>query len=94
MIKSFKSKAAEDIFNGVESKAARKQVRQEVWKAARRKMDQLNSVKHFSEMKHPPNNNLHPLNADWWAVYVSDKYRLVFRWQDGNAHEVDIIDYH
>lgn len=94
MIQSWKDSGTEDIFHGRDTKQARKQCQREVWKVARRKLDQLNGVKHYSELKFPPNNNLHPLNDDWWAIHVNDRYRLVFRWKDGHPHEVSVTDYH
>jgi proteic killer suppression protein len=94
VIRSFKDDGTKDIFDGKDSKAARKQVRQDVWTVARRKLDQLNAVKHYSELRMPPQNKLHPLGDGRWAFRVNDKYRVVFRWEDGGAEDVTILDYH
>jgi proteic killer suppression protein len=58
MIESFKDQASEDIFNGVNSKAARKACPQTLWQIAARKLDQLDSVQSLEELKIPPGNRL------------------------------------
>ena len=58
MIQSFKDKGMEDVFNGKNSKDARKACPQSLWKIASRKLDQLDSVKHLNELRVPPNNKL------------------------------------
>lgn len=64
MILSFKNKATEDIFNGKNSKEARKLCPQSLWKVAFRKLDPLDSVISLEELKIPPGNRLESLSGD------------------------------
>ena len=64
MIESFKDRATEDIFDGLDSKAARKLCPLNLWATARRKLDQLNTVKSLDELTIPPGNRLEALKGD------------------------------
>ena len=63
MIQSFKGKGTEDIFNGINSPAARKTCPETLWKIAARKLDQLDSVAVLSELRIPPGNRLEALSG-------------------------------
>ena len=96
MIQEFKSQAAADVFNGLSTKEARR-IPQTIWTVARRKMDMVNAAHELSDLRVPPANRLEALKGDWrgyYSIRVNDQFRIVFRWTDSNAHEVDIVDYH
>ena len=96
MIIHFKSQAARDIYDGINSKEARK-IPQAVWKVAQRKLDMINAAVNISDLKVPPGNRLEALKGDldgFHSVRINDQYRIVFRFRDSNAHDVEITDYH
>lgn len=96
MIKSFKDKITEDIYNGNDTKLAIK-VNKIIWKAACRKLDMLNAAKELKDLKSPPANRLEKLKgniSDYHSIRINDQYRIIFIWADGNASSVQIIDYH
>jgi len=97
MIQSFAGGGTEDIFDGIDSKAARKKIAQELWKRARRKLDDINHARHYSDLRVPKSNNRHPLKGDragQWAIAINDQYRICFRWEGTDAFDVEITDYH
>ena len=63
MIRSFADQGTEDIFDGDDSKAARKVCPQNAWARARRKLDDINQAKHYSDLQTPRSNNLHRLKG-------------------------------
>ena len=96
MIASFGSKATEDIYNGAETKEARR-TPQSCWKSAGRKLDLIEAARELIDLKAPPGNHLHPLKGNLkgrYSISINDQYRIVFIFQDGNAFEVEITDYH
>lgn len=96
MIIDFRSQATEDIYNGVSSKEARK-IPQNLWPIAQRKMDILNAAVILNDLRIPPGNHLEFLKGNLkgkLSIRMNDQYRLVFSFEDGNAHEVEILDYH
>jgi len=97
MIISFADQATSDIFNGIESKQARKCLPMELWKSASRKLDQLDSVVALEELKVPPGNRLEKLRGDReneMSIRINDQYRICFTWSEAGAVNVVIIDYH
>jgi proteic killer suppression protein len=96
MIKTFKSKLAEDVFDGVSSRYSRK-LGQNVKPTAIRKLDQINAATKIESLNVPPNNRLEKLKGDlkeYWSIRVNNQYRIIFKWEEGNAFDVDIVDYH
>ncbi len=96
MIVTFLSEATSDIYHGVESKQARK-IPQTIWKAAERKLDLLNAAHSLNDLRTPTSNHLEALKSKLkgkHSIRINDQYRLVFEFRDGNAYEVEIIDYH
>ena len=96
MIRNFASKTAEDIFNGENSKKARR-VPVELHSKARRLLDQLNAAPSLEFMKIPPGNKFEPLQGDMKGLYsvrINDQWRVVFDWEENSPGEVDILDYH
>lgn len=97
MIRSFADKGTEDIWNGIDSKAARKTCPRDLWPRAQRKLDDLNQVRHYGDLRTPPSNRLHRLRAgrvDQWAIAINMQYRICFRWEGADAFDVEITDYH
>ena len=97
MIASFKNTGTEDIFDGVDSKVARKCCPKSLWSIARRKMDQLNRVRELNELNIPPGNRLERLKGErknQYSIRINQQYRICFVWKEGYAYEVEITDYH
>lgn len=97
MIESFGDGPTKDIFNGRNTKKARKVCPVELWSLAARKLDQLDSVESLSELNIPPGNKLEPLKGEregQHSIRINDQYRICFRWTDSGPADVQIIDYH
>jgi proteic killer suppression protein len=96
MIRGLADDTTRDIWNGTNSKAARR-IPREVWPVVRRKLDQIDTVRRLDELKVPPGNRLHALSgarAGFHAIRVNDQYRVVFRFDGHDAYEVRCTDYH
>ena len=97
MICSFKGKGTEDVFNGINSKAARKTCPRGLWRIAARKLDQLDAVELLDELTIPPGNRLEALLGDragQHSIRVNEQYRICFVWTDSGPAAVEIVDYH
>ncbi|MEN8170833.1 MAG: type II toxin-antitoxin system RelE/ParE family toxin [Pseudomonadota bacterium] len=97
MVVSFKDRATEDIFNGVNSKLARKSCPQKLWSVAARKLDQLDSIQGIEELRIPPGNRLEQLSGDrkgQYSIRINEQYRICFMWGDKGPYSVELIDYH
>jgi proteic killer suppression protein len=97
MIQSFRNKGTEDIFNGINSKDARKSCPQSLWKVTTRKLDQLDSAIKLDELRIPPNNKLESLTRDrkgQYSIRINDQYRICFSWSESGPDKVEITDYH
>ena len=96
MIVDFADRTSEDIFHGLETKHARK-IPSTLWKVAARKLDMVNAAHDLKDLRVPPANRLEALKGRWagyHSIRINDQYRVVFKWIDGNAKAVLIIDYH
>ncbi len=96
MIVDFGDRATEDVFHGDNTKAARR-IPPIIWKVACRKLDMLNAAHTLQDEAAPPGNRLEALKGELAACHsirINDQFRIVFKWADGNAHEVRITDYH
>ena len=97
MIRSFADEATQDLFNGSDTRRARRVCPRELWPVARRKLDQLNRVRTLQELKVPPGNRLERLRGDragQYSIRLNAQYRVCFRWEDSYADEVEVTDYH
>ncbi|MDI9349287.1 MAG: type II toxin-antitoxin system RelE/ParE family toxin [Candidatus Symbiobacter sp.] len=93
MIKSFESKNAWLLFN---DRPAPK-LPPDLQKIARRKLAMVAAAKRIEDLRLPPGNRLEALRGDrvgQWSIRLNDQWRLCFAWHDGDAYEVDIVDYH
>jgi len=93
MIKSFAAKATEAVWRGHQTPElpARLQA------VALRKLRQLDAAIELNFLKLPPGNKLHRLTNErdgQHAIWINRQYRLCFRWDGQNAHNVEITDYH
>ena len=97
MINSFLNKGTEDVFNGKNTKDARKTCPKNLWKIAVRKLDQIDSIIKLEELRIPPGNRLEKLKGDregQYSIRINDQWRICFVWREGNAYQVEITDYH
>jgi proteic killer suppression protein len=96
MIRSFADDSTRDVWDGVNSRAARR-VPKDLWPVVRRKLDQIDAVTRLDDLRVPPGNRLQALAGDRagsHAIRVNDQYRLVFRFEGGDAHDVSGTGYH
>lgn len=92
MISTFKCSDTEALFNG--KRIARFVNIQAV---ALRKLAMLNRAEKLEDLRIPPNNRLEQLKRDrtgQWSIRINDQWRLCFRFEKGQAYDVEIIDYH
>jgi proteic killer suppression protein len=93
MILSFKCKETEKIFNLSFSR----KLPEDIQKTALRKLKYLSSAVSLEDLKIPPNNRLEALTgnrAGQYSIRVNRQFRICFHWQNGNAFDVEIVDYH
>jgi proteic killer suppression protein len=93
MIVSFGSKETEYIWYGIRVK----KMPIEVQNIGRRKLRMLNSSQDIADLKIPPSNRLEKLSGKlngFYSIRINKQWRIIFIWNNGNAKEVEIIDYH
>jgi proteic killer suppression protein len=93
VIRSFKSGETEKIFNLERSRKLPNDIQQ----VALRKLRMLNRSMTLTDLRVPPANRLEKLHGDregQWSIRINDQWRICFEWRDGDAHEVEIVDYH
>lgn len=96
-IVSFADAGTEDVFEGEDTKAARKVCPENLRKVARRKLEQVNAVVVLDDLRFPPGNRLEALKGDrkgQHSIRVNDQYRVCFTWTDAGPKDVEIVDYH
>ena len=96
MIESFGNALAENLFDDKNSKAT-KAFPPELRRVARRKLQYLHEAADLRDLKSPPGNRLEGLKGDrkgFHSIRINDQWREVFRWNRGNAFDVEIVDYH
>ena len=92
MIKSFRSKDTEALFNDVVVNRLKV-----IERPARRKLLYLHRARTLKDLKQPPGNRLEKLKGDregQSSIRINDQWRICFKWIDGDAHDVEIVDYH
>jgi toxin HigB-1 len=95
MIRSFANTNTQTdrIWNGLRSK----RLPPDVQKRALIKLLMLDASTSLEDLRFPPSNGLHDLNddrLDQHAISINKKYRICFVWKDGDAYDVEIVDYH
>ena len=96
MIRSFADRATEDLFHGRNSARARRFPAQ-LQRTILRKLDVLNAARRLEDLLSPPGNRLEALRGDLagrHSIRVNSQWRIVFRWTDGGADDVEVCDYH
>ena len=97
MIQSFEDDATEDIFNGINSKRARKRLDPLLNTVACRKLDMLNAATNLEDLKIPPANRLEALKGNLkgkYSIRINDQYRIIFSWGVKGPEKIAIVDYH
>ena len=97
MIKSFADQATEDLFEGINSRGARRACPRNLWRVAARKLDLLDSAEALDDLKSPPGNRLEALSADrrgQYSIRINQQYRICFEWTDSGPKDVEVVDYH
>ncbi|MBW8076463.1 MULTISPECIES: type II toxin-antitoxin system RelE/ParE family toxin [Metallibacterium] len=93
MIKNFADKEAVKIWDGTPSR----RLPADLQTIARRKLRMLNNAENLNDLRVPPANRLEALKGDrrgQYSIRINDQWRICFRWADGDAHDVQIVDYH
>ncbi len=93
MLSSFGDKDTKKIWEGERVK----RFSNEIQETARRKLRMLNNSQDLTDLQIPPSNRLEKLKGnlkEFYSIRLNDQWRIVFKWNKGNAEEVEIIDYH
>jgi len=89
---SFGDKATEALFWDEIVRQFQRMARQ-----AKRKLEAINAAGSLEDLKVPPANRLEKLKGnlkDFYSIRINDQWRVIFRWVNGEAHDVRIVDYH
>ena len=93
MIKSFTESETEKVF----SRQFSRKLPGDILAVALRKLRMLNNAHAINDLRSPPANRLEKLSGDregQHSIRINDQWRVCFRWEDGDAYEVEIVDYH
>jgi proteic killer suppression protein len=93
MILDFRDRETELVWRGEGSRKLPREIQQ----VARRKLRMLNNAKTLQDLRIPPANRLEALRGarkGQWSIRVNDQWRICFVWNEGNAGNVEIVDYH
>lgn len=97
MVIGFRDRGTEDLYDGVESKAARKVCPSTLVGRAREKLFLLDDAESLEDLRVPPGNRLEALKGNrkgQYSIRINDQYRICFRCDGRGAQEVEIVDYH
>ncbi|MFO7666166.1 MAG: type II toxin-antitoxin system RelE/ParE family toxin [Desulfobacterales bacterium] len=93
MIKTFRRKDTEKIFQGIFASGLPKNIH----RVALRKLTQINGAATLEFLRIPPGNRLEKLvgqREGQWSIRINDQWRICFNWHDSHAYDVEITDYH
>jgi proteic killer suppression protein len=93
VIKSFKDRETQQIFTRQRSRRLPSEIQQ----VALRKLRMLNNAHALNDLQVPPANRLEKLAGDragQYSIRINDRWRVCFAWRDGDAYDVEIVDYH
>ena len=97
MILNFYDKGTKDIYNGINSKEARKTLPVELNQLSLRKFYFLDNAVNIEDLRVPPGNHLEALHYDrqgQYSIRINDRYRICFIWIEKGPQRVEIVDYH
>jgi toxin HigB-1 len=92
VIRSFRCKETKRLFDRLPSRRWRS-----IERVVRRKLEMLNAVTSLADLAVPPSNHLEALKGDrrgQHSMRINDQWRLCFVWRDGDAYDVEVVDYH
>ena len=93
MIKTFADRRTKELYDSGKSK----RFPPEVWERALRSLEYLDLATSVKDLKLPPSNPLHKLDRDrvgQYSISINDQWRVCFRFEDGDAYDVEMTDYH
>lgn len=93
MIKTFADKRTQELF----SKGRTKKFPPDVAQRAARKLEYVHLAESLDDLRVPPGNRLHALSGDkqgQHAISINAQWRICFRFEDGDAYDVEVCDYH
>jgi len=93
MIKSFADKRTEQIFKG----QAIKRLDSNLQKKALRRLRYIDAAERIDDLRIPPSNKLEKKEGElheFYAIWVNTQWRIIFKWENNQAHEVQFLDYH
>ena len=93
MISSFASKKTQNIFEG----RLVKNIHPDLQKKALKRLRYIDAAERIEDLKIPPSNKLEKKKGDlkdFYAIWVNAQFRIIFRWDNGNAYDVELVDYH
>ncbi|MCK5400299.1 MAG: type II toxin-antitoxin system RelE/ParE family toxin [Flavobacteriaceae bacterium] len=93
MVKSFGNKETKKVWDGLRSK----KLPNDIQDIARRKLRMLNNSQDIKDLRIPPSNRLEKLGGSlkkYHSIRINKQWRIIFIWNNGNAFETEIIDYH
>ena len=93
MVKSFRDKETAKVY----AREGSNKLPQDIQQVGLRKLRMINNAKNLSDLRIPPANKLERLKGDregQLSIRINDQWRICFIWQDGDAYEIEITDYH
>jgi proteic killer suppression protein len=93
MIRSFRDRDTERVFQRIRIR----KLSVDLQRAAQRKLVMIDAAAEIEDLRIPPGNRLEKLSGDregQYSIRINDKWRICFIWRDGDAHDVEIVDYH
>lgn len=93
MIKSFGDKETKTVWEGTRSK----KLPPDIQNVSRRKLRMINNAQDSNDLRIPPANHLEKLSGNlsgFYSIRINRQWRIIFKWENGNAFEVQIVDYH
>jgi proteic killer suppression protein len=93
MIKTFGDKESKKVWNGIRSK----KLPNEIQEIARRKLRMIHNAQNVNDLRIPPANRLEKLKGDihaYFSIRINNQWRIIFKWINNDAYDVEIVDYH
>jgi toxin HigB-1 len=93
MIQSFANRETDLVWQSIRSR----RLPEDVQRIGLRKLLYLNRAKVIADLREPPGNRLEQLKggrSGQWSIRINDQWRICFKWREGDAYDVEIIDYH